>query len=129
MQVGLVTLVLQFVHTAAAFRKHGGLCCAFSFAGKVSADVDKFLCSDDGTLLLVGEAGSGKSMFSRWYTDKQLQNLRRSLVPPMAGEAPLVGTQPLDLSTTSPEATTLWVPFLVELKAFSSSDMKDVLPR
>jgi hypothetical protein len=109
-------------------------------AGKVTADVEGFLNSGDDTLLLVGEAGSGKSMFSRWYTKQLLDRLKERLgwsSEQEEGEAwTAVGraarasiASPAVSGTTAVSHVTLWVPYLVELKEYSAALLKEVLPR
>ncbi len=100
--------------------------------------MEGFLNSGDDTLLLVGEAGSGKSMFSRWYAKQLLDRLKAVLGWTSAEEedtSPMThgarsSVKALDSSGGGTVGhVTMWVPYLVELKEYSAPQLKDVLPR
>ena len=74
------------------------------------SEVDDYLQSNDQMMLLLGDPGAGKSLFSWYSTQSRLNQYQRVLE----------GTEPSD---------TPWLPIVIELKNYRLSEIKNLLPR
>ncbi len=74
------------------------------------SEVDDYLNSDDQVMLLLGDPGAGKSLFSWYSTQSRLQQYQRVLQ----------GLEPGDIP---------WLPVVIELKNYRLSELTNLLPR
>jgi WD40 repeat protein len=86
-------------------------------AQPLTAAVEEYLrSSNDSVLLLLGDPGAGKSLFS-WHGTQPYYQQQRLL------------QQQTGTCTVLPDTNTLWVPVVIELKYFRMSDIKGLLVR
>ena len=97
-----------------------------------------FLASDDSLLVLLGEAGSGKSMFT-WLTVKKcldevdvLAQGVRAIGSRRSGTGSGTGSGSGSGSTSSASGNAtaiLWVPVVIDLKQYKVSELSGLVPR
>ena len=75
------------------------------------SEVDDYLKSPNPVMLLLGDPGAGKSLFSWYSTQSRLQQYQRVL-------------QDVNEPSDAP-----WLPIVIELKNHRLSEIKDLLPR
>jgi hypothetical protein len=97
----------------------------------LSEEAAAFLASTapvDRLLLLLGEAGSGKSMFT-WLTARRLLDEYDACVAALLDAAiPAAGAGSGATAAGAAPASVLWVPLVIDLKDFTVSKLRDLLP-
>ena len=92
-----------------------------------------FLASGDRLLLLLGEAGSGKSMFTWLTVQRCLQAFEAAATELQTASASSGGNIPGSGSgssnTGSGSPKILWVPIVVDLKQYKVSELAGLVPR
>jgi hypothetical protein len=106
------------------------------------AEAEAFLRASDSTLLLLGEPGSGKSMFT-WQLARQLlsdfdtlleglEQLASCADSPGSGaelESTVDGGVPRGAAGSPSARVTLWVPVVVDMQRLGDSNLSGLLPR
>jgi hypothetical protein len=97
----------------------------------LSEEAADFLASAapaDRLLLLLGEAGSGKSMFT-WLTARRLLDEYDVCVAALLDAAVTTAGASSGASEGAVPASVLWVPLVVDLKNYKMSELRGLLPR
>ena len=92
----------------------------------LDSEAAAFLSSDDTLLLLLGEAGSGKSMFS-WLTVQKCVHAFDAVANGV--QTPPDGDAGSGSGSGSEVPATLWVPVVIDLKQYRMSEVVGRLPK
>ncbi len=114
----------------AAVAAQGSICAAPS---PLAAEATAFLTSTDRLLLLLGEAGSGKSMFTWLFAVDHMgafEALAGSVGDGVGGSKGSLGTTETGPHPAQPSGPShVWIPVVVDLKHYRTSELLGLLPR
>ncbi len=102
----------------------GGL---YTAPSPLTAEATSFLASTDRLLLLLGEAGSGKSMFT-WLTAVDHMAAFEGLASSVGGSSVRPASKTSEEAATS-HPTHVWIPVVIDLKHYRTSELLGLLPR
>ena len=117
--------VAEFEKDGAAATQGG----VFAAPAPLATEAAAFLASTDRLLLLLGEAGSGKSMFT-WLSAVDHMGAFEALASSVGGggSGGNPGTAP-ETAVDRAQPTHVWIPVVIDLKHYRTSELLGLLPR